>query len=273
MSDELEQQALDVETQARQMGWVSEEEFKGDPEKWNDADIFVKRAETELPIALGTIRTLGRKLEKMERRTEQLNDTLEKFGEYHKTALDRETVRAAEEYQRGLNEAQAKMRQAVEEGDLEAFDAAKAKSDDLMKGATKLGDTPSQELPKVDPEVNRKWVEENPWFVKDIKMFRFAKECGDFLAMSQPTLKQKEQLAEIAKMVKEEFPDYFANPARKKPATVGRGDDTASPDNGKGKKGYNDLPAEAKAHCDQFVRDIKGFTKEKYLAQYRGPWK
>ncbi len=271
-------QELDIETRARMMGHVPLEEFKGDPEKWIDAETFVKRAETELPIALGTIKTLERKLDRVEKRFTEVTDTLEQFGKYHQTALERETAKSAAEYQRGIEEATAQMRQAAEEGDVDAFDKAKAKSDALIGEAAKL--TEKSEAgpegdgkPKIDPEINRQWVEDNSWFVKEFKMHKFAKECGDFLAITQPALKQGEQLEEIVKMVKEEFPDYFGNPNRKKTPSVDSGDTAASPGRTTRGKGYNDLPSEARTMCDSFCRDIKGYTKEKYLAQYNGPWK
>lgn len=268
-------QELDVETKAKQMGWSPEAEFRGDPEKWVDAETFVERAETELPIAIGTIKTLTRKLDKMERRFTEVSNTLESFNKYHQTALQKEQAKAAAEYQRGLEDAQSKMREAVELGDTEMFDEAKAEQDKLIKeagavdGAAKPDDNGK---PKIDSEINRAWVEENPWFLKNFKMNKFAKECGDFLAQTQPELTQKAQLSEIAKMVKEEYPDYFSNTSRSKADAVGGGDSTAAPAGGR-KRTYNDLPANAKAMCDGFVRDIKGYTKEHYMAQYSGPWK
>lgn len=272
-----EGQALAIETRAKMYGWTPEDDFKGDPNKWVDAQTFVKRAETELPIALGTIKTLERKLERFEKRFTEVTDTLEQFGKYHQTALERETAKAASEYQRGIEDATAQMRQAAEEGDVDGFDKAKARADTLTAEAAKLTDKPEAKSddgkPKVDPEINRQWVEDNPWFANNLKMFKYARECGDFLAMNQPALKQKEQLEKIAEMVKEEFPDYFANPNRKKPASVDSGNSDAAPGGNKGKRGYNDLPSEARDLCDSFVRDIKGYTKEKYLAQYNGPWK
>jgi len=275
MTEEMEGQELDVETRAKQMGWAPENEFRGDPDKWVDAETFVGRAENELPIALGTIKTLERNLAKTEKRLKEVGDTLEKFNEYHQTALQKEQAKAATEYQRGLEEAQERMRDAVRLGDEEMYDDAKAEQDKLIKQAATLDDAgkpPDNGKPKIDKEINRAWVEEHPWFLKNFKMNKFAKECGDFLAQTQPELTQKEQLTEIAKMVKEEYPDYFSNSNRDKADSVGGGDKTAAPAGGR-RRTYNDLPATAKSMCDSFVRDIKGYTKEQYLAQYNGPWK
>ena len=273
---EGQEQELDIETRARLMGHVSLEDFKGDPDKWIPAEEFVRRADELLPIAQAANKTLERKLDKMEKRFQQVSDTLEQFNQYHQTTLQKEQAKAAAEYQRGLEEAQGKMRDAVELGDTEMFDAAKAEQDELIKQAAKpdAKDIPDNGNRKPDPEINRAWVEENPWFMKNFKMNKFAKECGDQLVFEQPGLTQKQQLDEIAKMVKEEYPDYFStsNSNREKADAVGGGDKTAAPAGGR-KRTYNDLPSTAKAMCDGFVRDIKGYTKEQYLAQYNGPWK
>ena len=279
MSEEMvgQEQKLDIETQAKQLGWQPLEDYKGDPEKWRPAEEFVQRGEEMLPLAVANNKVLSRKLEKMEERLGQLTDTLEKFNEYHQTTLQREQAKAAAEYQRGLEDAQNQMREAAELGDVDAFDEAKARQDKIIKEANALEDAKAARpddngKPKIDPEINRTWVEEHPWFLKNFKMNKFAKECGDFLAQTQPELTQKQQLDEIARMVKEEYPDYFFNSNRSKADPVGGGDSTAAPGGGR-KRGYNDLPATAKAMCDGFVRDIKGYTKEQYIAQYNGPWK
>ncbi|MDE2106523.1 MAG: hypothetical protein KGL39_55425, partial [Patescibacteria group bacterium] len=39
-----------VEERAGAMGWVPQEKFRGDPEKWVDAETFVQRGEQVMPI-------------------------------------------------------------------------------------------------------------------------------------------------------------------------------------------------------------------------------
>ena len=41
---------VNVEQEARTLGWVPQEEFKGDPNRWVDADTFVERGHTVMPI-------------------------------------------------------------------------------------------------------------------------------------------------------------------------------------------------------------------------------
>jgi len=42
--------STEVETAAREMGWRPKEEFRGDVEKWVDAETFVSRGENFIPI-------------------------------------------------------------------------------------------------------------------------------------------------------------------------------------------------------------------------------
>lgn len=40
----------EVVAEARQLGWVPQEEFRGDQSRWVDADSFVKRGHEVMPI-------------------------------------------------------------------------------------------------------------------------------------------------------------------------------------------------------------------------------
>jgi hypothetical protein len=39
----------ETEQEAKRMGWVEKEKFKGDPDRWVEADKFVERGKNELP--------------------------------------------------------------------------------------------------------------------------------------------------------------------------------------------------------------------------------
>lgn len=268
-----EMQPQEIEDMARRMGHVSQDDFKGDPDKWVDAETFVKRAANELPIARGTIRNLNTKLERLESKIAKQAEVFEQFNEYHKTTLQRT---AESEYNRGLDEARSRVKQAVEDGDVVAAEEALRDAENIMKagpGKVEVEDKFHGDKPKVDPEINKEWISKHPWFLKDFKMNKFAREAGDFLAFSQPELTQRQQLDKIAEMVENEFPDYFGNPKRKEPGKVDSGDRGANPKNSNLKKGYNDLPPEAQQHCDAYCAEIPGFTKEQFLADYHGSWR
>ncbi len=39
-----------IEQEAHNLGWVPLDQWRGDPEKWTDADTFVKRGKEIMPI-------------------------------------------------------------------------------------------------------------------------------------------------------------------------------------------------------------------------------
>ncbi len=148
-------------------------------------------------------------------------------------------------------------------GDVEAVRGITAEIVDLTKeaGAPKGGNPAEQGK----TEAFDAFVEENPWFNTDPAMRGAAIALADELVASG-VLDPKKQLAEVAKRIKAEFPHKFENPARKAPAAV-EGNGAAVRKTG---KTWADLPADAKQMADEFVRDIKGFTREKYVKDYFG---
>ncbi len=258
----------EVEQQARRMGWVPEDEFRGDPDKWIDAESFSKRASQELPIARGTIRTLDRKVGTLEQRIKEMSETFGQFNEYHKLTAQRE-------YERALKSLKKEMRAAADEGDVAKFDAVEGEINSLIESQEKvaLKTTEKADAPPGtpgDPQVYEDWKQENTWYEEEPDMGIYAMQTANYLAAAKPNLTQKQQLEEIAKLVKKKFPDFFGNPKRSTASAVTSGDRYAAPGAGsKGKKGYNDLPPEDKVWCDKFCREIPGFTRDEYMGDYQ----
>src|SRR5216684_6197221 len=90
MSDESDNAAAQVESQAKELGWVDKDSFKGDPEKWVDARTYVDRGEHVLPIVKATAKRLREelaqttsKLSTMEAALRQSQETIKALEEYH----------------------------------------------------------------------------------------------------------------------------------------------------------------------------------------------
>ena len=71
-------------------------------------------------------------------------------------------------------------------------------------------------------------------------------------------------IQEVTEEVRRRFPEKFGNPRREKPNRVEGG---GTPSGRSGKKGYADLPPEAKAACDRFVKQGL-MTKEEYVKDF-----
>jgi hypothetical protein len=259
---------------ARRLGHTPEENFKGDPGKYLPARDFLARALNELPLARSNLKRQNRALENLEKRIEKQSKVLEQFNDHHKKTL-KET--AEREYQRGLEAARERVKQAVEEGDVEGAEAAMLDAERLLKEgpATEKGEkkADNQEKPDEDAmqevkKVREAWMSENDWYKTDRTMRKYAYECAEMLSKTEPDLTAKQQLDAVRDMVEEHFPDFFTNPNRKKANAVEGGGGRKGPASGGRKKTYNDLPAEAKALCDGFVSEIKGYKVQDYVDQY-----
>lgn len=241
-----------AEERARRMGWVPQEDFRGDPEKWVDAEQFVERAHTELPI-------MRENLKRMERKLAQQEKVLADFREFASKSEERA-------FQRALEQIKTEQRQAVEDGDVARFDAAQKRFEALSK------EIPAAPAAPIDSAVQAEfaeWHSKNEWYTRDPEMTVFADAAGDYLAKIKPHLKGTPKfLEEVEKRVRREFPDRFENAKRREPGAVhGAGDESDGAPARRGKT-YADLPADAKAMCDRFVKTIPGYTREDYVRDY-----
>ena len=276
-----------VEEQAARMGWSARDEFKGDPERWVPAEKFVERAETVLPIAKGTIDKMQRLMVEQEAgfkklladqkaELDALKVSTEKFVEFAKKGEERA-------YERALKELKVKQLAAAEDRDVAGVEAIGKEIEDHIKShpavtgeapPDKLDTKPAVENTWIQPGVFEAWKEENAWYTSKPKMFAFAKQADAYLMENKPGQTQKERLAGIVELVKEEFPEFWANLNKTRPGAVEPGNESGFRPPGNG-KGYAHLTAEAKAYCDEFAgKDgkgtsgtIPGFTRDDYLAK------
>lgn len=230
------------EAAARSGGWVPKEQFKGDPEKWLEAEDFVLKAAEILPHVTKELREARGEIKGVQK-------TLADFAEHHsKTEL-----RA---YQRALKELETQIEQAASIGDVAGVKAATNELIELQKDAT-----PAPKAAQGEPPEFTSWKEKNPWFGEDEAL------TAATVAIANKVEKEgysgAAHIREVDKRLKEKFPQLFENPARKQAAPVEGGQSAPKP---RGKT-YTDLPAEAKAACDDFVK--RGLlTREVYVRDY-----
>lgn len=234
----------DIETQARSMGWKPKDELKGAEKDFIDAPEFVRRGREVLPI----VNAHNAKLEKTVKRLEA---TLEKFADHHSKTEQRA-------YARALSDLEARQAEAVEANDLQAVRDIGHE----MRALEKEVSAPKADDMDDDEDSFEAWKSDNPWFDKD-KGLRAA-AIGIAEEIKNDFKDPVKQRAEVAKRVKAEFPEKFTNPRRTQAAAV-EGVGSGPKSSG---KSYADLPADAKKMCDEFVRDIKGFSKEKYVKDW-----
>ena len=248
-----EQQAAQspaIEDKARRMGWVPKSEFRGDPAKWRPADAFVERGENEMPI-------LKERLRHQDKQLAELQATVKQFADYHTKTEQRA-------YDRAVKDLKARQIEAVSVGNTQAFMAIDQEIAQLQQEAAS---SPKIAVPDQNPDehpVFRTWVARNQWYANDKDMHAYADSIGAYLNQANPTLVGDEFFAEVTKKVRAEFPDKFENPRRAAAAAV----EGASQSPRKGGKGFSDLPPDAKAACDRFVKQGLIKSRDDFVKAY-----
>lgn len=258
MSDDLDEgnvgQPSESEVEASTFGWVPKEQFHGNPDEWKDADTFLKRGKE----INGFLRN---DLEKIKRahaaEVAELRQTMTEFQKYH----DETEARA---YIRAFNDLKKAKIEAIEQGD----GARVIDLEDQITSLKELQKDKPAAQPKNDvkftPQELNEWRTNNNWYGKDQELSELTDDFAELTAKKNPELKGIDFLNAVTKKVKAVRPDAFENPNRNNATVSGSGG--ARPSDKKGKT-YSDLPAEAKAACDKFVKQGM-LTKEKYVSEY-----
>lgn len=238
-------------------GWVPKGAFKGDPAKWVDHKTFLERAENEMPLLKASMRRL-------QKQNDDLHGLLKKVVSSNKEQQDRAVAQE-------IAKLKAEKKEAVKEGDVDKVDAIDA---EIEKAKTKKVDAAEERksnngLSEEDSEAMNEWLDDNKWFKTDVRLNKYAEgvwtEFGKENKNGFNDKSLKEQLKIIAREVKAEFPAKFAKP--KEPNAVEGGGGSGKL--GAGNKGYDDLPAEAKAICDDLIKSKVIKNRAEYMKDYR----
>jgi hypothetical protein len=276
MSEELQQEApqeapeaSQFESEARAQGWVAAEEFRGSESDWVDAETFVRRGKEIMPILRKNNEKLLKELGEARKIAEEARESAKEFREYQKQQFEKKT----KDLEGQLEQLKQAKRDAITQGDGDRAIAIDDAMDDLKeqrleaKEDLKAAEEKAKEVPQItqDPILNT-WMEKNDWFGKDSRMTGVANGLGVELRRENPSLNGQAFLDKLDSELQEMFPEKFGKKRTPNPME-GSPNGTARPSVSSGKKTYNNLPPEAKAACDKFVKQGL-MTKEAYVAEY-----
>lgn len=234
-----EPELSEAEIEASTQGWVPKDQFKGDPKFWRSAEEFLEIGRNELPVLRERNKKLGKEVEDLRRQFRKIPGQI--------ADIERKTI------ERVTRELKEKQRRAVEEGDIEAFDAVDKELSELQKQPEK----PQDIQPIIDD-----WVMENDWYGSDEDMAAYAQGLhGRTWDRNPETLEAN--LKMVAEKTQKVFAEKRENPNRSKPSAV----ENAAKIKTKSGHSYGDLPPEAKAICDELVAG-KVLTKDQYVKDY-----
>jgi len=243
--------------EALQMGWVPQEEWKGDPDKWRPAAEFVQRGEKVIPI-------LKDRLNKVE---SELKVALSANRQEIERVKAEAYARATEDYNAKLRALDEKEVEAFKAGDGDAFVAAKKE-----RAAIKPPAPPIAAAPPPDP-VFEDWQAKNPWYQADPELADYADFISHRIVAEHGGVIDPAKLgAEMTERVKRSFPHKFTNPRRDEPGVVEGGGAAGKGATGPKGQTFADLPADAKATYTRLAAKAKAqgreFTKDQYAAAY-----
>lgn len=267
MSDN--QEAPDqIEAEAKTMGWVPQDQFRGEADQWVSAEDFVERGRHVMPILLSNNKRLQRDLLERDRKIGTLEskvsnmDTAMQKLEHHYTEANKRAVENAK------NQLKAELKQAREDDDVDAETDILGKLGDIQDREREAARQPVTEIKKDAPPVNELPIEVQQWYTDN----------AWFGAGGKENLAKTKAVTRIAEDLRDEGSDLigvdFLNECLRRhedssePETYGYKPPTSKVESGnhrgsgKGSaKGFASLPKEAKEACWGDVDDLVGEGK------------
>lgn len=194
-------QERDYDAEAKDMGWVPKEEFRGPAERWKPAQQFVEDGENILPIVRAENKRLKAEIDKINA------DYATRFERLDKAA--QVTIKAAKaQFDRDLAALQTKRDEAVAAGDLQAFKATEKQITDHTANAPKVEDfeAPKTDAPKTDDTVLDDWKKANTWYETDDALTEAAIGISQMLLRKNPNITMAENLRQTEAAMKERYP-------------------------------------------------------------------
>ena len=251
---------LAAENEARKFGWSPKEEFKGPEEQWRSAEEFLQRGKEINGFLRKDLEKIQGKNQSLESELLEVRKAVQEFKKFHEQTEDRA-------YKKALADLQLQKKEAITDADGAAVIEIENKIDELKESRTA---SPAADTKESNPndELYRQqfitWSSQNDWFQNDVSLRAAANGYADVVKAENPGLVGTPFLEAVAAKVKEAFPEKFTS-NRDKPQSVEG--NTSTPRSNSSKKGYADLPQEAKAACDMFVGQGL-MTKEQYIKDF-----
>jgi hypothetical protein len=252
----------EVREQAKALGWADKDQWRGPPEHWVDADVFVERGKTVLPIVKENNErlqsTVSKQQQELETVKQQLEDTrkaMEDFKQFHGEELKRKVAETRKELIRGIEEAR-------KEGNVDAVVEMTEQLDNLTEAARVPPPEPKKPTTATPPpsEVHPDflaWRQQNPWYGTDPVDTGLANGIAAKLREdpANASLVGRAFFDRVAKEVA-----AYKQPARTTSKMEGGGGNGAGKA-GTASSGFDSLPPEAQAYAKEESRRMVGQNK------------
>lgn len=279
-NDQTQGEAHNVESEAREMGWVPQSDFKGDQSKWVDAETFVERGNTFIPFLRNNNKKLHSELDSVKSVVSNLKQTIEEQNASMEAlkAFHQESTRA--QVEKARRDLLSELKAAKQDGDIEQevkltadlsrFDAAQEQIKQNIQNPIKQ--EVKQQSNQLHPDTEA-WMRENTWYGQDFERTALMNGVCQKMRAQGSSLSGMEFLKAAGAQVAARFGD-----SEQVSSKVDSGS-RANVTSGKVSSTYASLPSEAKEQCDKqaarFVGENKVYKTKKewqdfYATEY---WK
>lgn len=287
MSDETEdavklESAASAEQQAEaaKMGWVGPERYRGDPERFVDADEYIKRGETVLPIVKKQNADLRVKVDELTKLQEQTSAALTAAQKAIEDIELRHSVDTQRAVEQARKDTKAALVKASEAGDHEAVAELTDQLTQLKDAEAEAKEKPVEkkaDLPKVEESADLKaWMRDNTWFgadkIKTSVAQGFAQEIAEEQRRTGTRMSEGDFYDEVGRRTESFYADKEEKTAAKEDK-VGGANHRAGAQSAGRKGTYEGLPKDARDVCDAEAKRFVGPDKaHKDAASYRKAW-
>lgn len=255
----------DVVKQAREMGWVPEEEFRGDKARWVSAEEFLEKAEHVLPLMKANNRRLkeelltrDQKIGTLEQQLQNATVAIERLDKHYSESAKRQVAAAKKELL-------AQLKDARQEDDVEKEEEIQVKLGELRDAEKAALEKKEEPAPKkkdevVDPDLIA-WKEENPWFEVDKKKTKAIIRIAEDLREEGNTLRGRAFYEACAKELERQLGSASKEDESDDEPRASRVSSSPRRGHSSGGRSFADLPAEAKQACYDDVDSLVGPNK------------
>jgi hypothetical protein len=245
----------DIETRARENGWVPRDEWRGPENRWVDAETFLERADQMIPVMRSQNRKLETQVEGLQKKLDEQmallaasQDSMEALKEFNAEmrSRDREQLRA---------QLMQELREARDAGDVEREVAVQdriAQTREPEKPPVK--DPPKPPAQPTESPAFKAWKAENPWWDTNPHKRAIAAAISAELAASGK-LANDDQAGNLAKIT-EATEAWWSENVERRPA--GRVEGARAGASTGSVKTYADLPEDARSACDRQEKRLVG---------------
>lgn len=250
----------EVQAEAEKMGWIPPTRFKGEADKFVDADEYLERGKQVIPIINQRNQQLVREIAGLKQQNSVILGTLETT----KKAMEDAAIQASADRARAVEKAKAEVKaQLVKAHQAEDHESIVELQDELNKlnvapvvePVKKEPETPRIQAPEIDP-VLVEWIKDNPWFNQDKRKSALAVGIAQELKEGGETLTGRAFYDKVGAEV-----DAMVG-ARRPAASKVEGTRNGNEGGSRSKQSYASLPADAKAACSEDTAQFVGAGKK-----------